>query len=153
MSDEVPIYRQWLLLRTLGARRCGVTVREMAREMGVAEKTIRRDLELFGRLGFPLEEIGRRPWPQHLEARRRLEPSPSCAFTFDEAVVLYLGRPFLEPLAGTQLWQAANTRMRKIRATLEQAGNRVPRAVPTTVPLHDLRLWRLRATRRRSSTS
>jgi len=89
MSDDVPVYRHWILLRTLGARRHGLTVREMAREMDVAEKTIRRDLALFQRLGFPLMETngerGRKTW--------RLAgggSAPPLQFTFDEAVVLYL---------------------------------------------------------------
>jgi len=119
MSDDVPVYRHWILLRTLGARRHGLTVREMAREMDVAEKTIRRDLALFQRLGFPLMETngerGRKTW--------RLAgggSAPPLQFTFDEAVVLYLARPFLEPLAGTQLWQAAHSALRKIRATLDE---------------------------------
>jgi proteasome accessory factor B len=119
MPDDPPLVRQWNLLRTLGARHYGVTIREMAREMGVADKTIRRDLELFGRLGFPLEKSvgdrGRNTW--------KLAggwSQPMLSFTFEEAVVLYLGRRFLEPLAGTQFWQAANSAMRKIRATLSK---------------------------------
>jgi len=119
MPDDVPVYRHWILLRTLGARRHGLTVREMAQDMGVAEKTIRRDLALFQRLGFPLVETngerGRKTW--------RLAgggSAPPLQFTFDEAVVLYLARPFLEPLAGTQLWQAAHSALRKIRATLDE---------------------------------
>jgi len=119
MAQEVPVHRHWLLLRTLGARRHGLTVREMAQEMGVAEKTIRRDLVLFKRLAFPLLETngerGRRTW--------RLGPgggAPPLQFTFDEAVALYLARPFLEPLAGTELWQAAHRALRKIRATLDE---------------------------------
>ncbi len=119
MSDEVPIYRHWLLLRTLGARRHGLTVREMAREMKVADKTIRRDLMLFQRLGFPLEETngerGRKTWRIGAGVN-----APPLQFTFDEAVVLYLFRPFLEPLAGTQLWEAAHNALRKIRATLDE---------------------------------
>jgi len=66
MPEEVPVHRHWLLLRTLGARRHWLTVHEMAQEMGVADKTIRRDLSLFQRLGFPLVETdgerGRETW-------------------------------------------------------------------------------------------
>jgi len=43
MTDESPLVRQWILLRTLCARRYGATVKEMAEEMQVSEKTIRRD--------------------------------------------------------------------------------------------------------------
>ncbi len=89
MPDDVPVYRHWILLRTLGARRYGLTVREMAREMGVAEKTIRRDLALFQRLGFPLRETdgerGKKTWRLAGEGS-----APPLQFTFDEAVDLYL---------------------------------------------------------------
>jgi len=43
---------------------------------------------------------------------------PGLTFTFDEAMALYLGRRFLEPLAGTLFWEAAQRAFRKIRATL-----------------------------------
>jgi DeoR-like helix-turn-helix domain len=56
MHDQTSIERQWILLRTLVARRHGISVRDMAREAKVAEKTIRRDLQLFQKLGFPLLE-------------------------------------------------------------------------------------------------
>jgi predicted DNA-binding transcriptional regulator YafY len=50
----------------LFARRRGVTVREMAHEMSVGQKTIRRDLELFRRAGMPVEgttgQRGRKTW-------------------------------------------------------------------------------------------
>jgi hypothetical protein len=84
MPDEQPLVRQWSLLRILGVRHYGVSVREMAREMNVAEKTIRRDLALFGRLGFPLEKTagdrGRNTW--------KLAggwSQPLLTFTFEEA--------------------------------------------------------------------
>ncbi len=38
--------------------------------------------------------------------------------TFDEALALCLGRRFLEPLAGTLFWEAAQSCMRKIQAGL-----------------------------------
>jgi predicted DNA-binding transcriptional regulator YafY len=120
MPDDLPLMRQWRLLRILGVRHYGVTIREMAREMHVTEKTIRRDLTLFSSLGFPLEKTagdrGCNKWNLAGGGNQ-----PPLAFTFEEAVVLYLGRRFLEPLAGTELWQAANAAMRKIRATLSKS--------------------------------
>ena len=117
MSDKPPLVRQWVLLRTLCARRYGTTVKEMAREMGVSTKTIRRDLETFQQVGFPLQEevveFGRKRWQMDGAARQ-----PDLAFTFDEAIALYLSRRFLEPLAGTLFWEAANRALKKIRATL-----------------------------------
>ena len=84
MTEQAPLVRQWILLRTLSARRCGVTVKEMAEESGVSEKTVRRDLETFQAAGFPLEEtveqFGRKKW--------RIDPTrtqPGMCFTFDDA--------------------------------------------------------------------
>ncbi len=66
MSDTTPLARQWRLLQTLSARRLGATVRELSDEMGVVDKTIRRDLQFLARVGFPLVEIvgeyGRKSW-------------------------------------------------------------------------------------------
>ena len=106
MPDESPLVRQWILLRMLSARRYGATVREMAEETGVSEKTIRRDLQTFQRVGFPLVESvrdhGRKQW--HIE---HSSGQPPLTFTFDEAIALYLARHLMEPLAGTVFWDAA----------------------------------------------
>ncbi len=117
MDGQSPLVRQWILLRSLSARRCGATVAEMAAETGVNDKTIRRDLQTFREAGFPLEEtvgdFGRKTWrlPSHWN-------QPAMSFTFDEAVALYLGRRLLEPLAGTYFWDAAQRAFKKIRACL-----------------------------------
>ena len=109
MAAQSPLLRQWVLLKTLCARSEGATVKEMIATMGVSEKTIRRDLETFQKVGFPLEETvgdhGRKSW--------RIVPAadqPGFGFTFDEAIALYLGRRFLEPLAGTVFWEAMSSR-------------------------------------------
>lgn len=117
MAETVPILRQWLLLKMLSARRQGVTLREMADETGCSQKTIRRDLLLLTRVGFPVDETtadhGRKHW-------RIAEPhgGPAMTFNWSEAIALYLGWRLLQPLAGTQFWEAANAAHGKIRATL-----------------------------------
>jgi len=117
MGEHSPLVRQWILLRALCARRHGATVKELVQEMGVSDKTIRRDLETFQAAGFPLketiEQFGRKKW--HVEAGGN---EPGLGFAFDEAIALYLGRRFLEPLAGTLFWEAAQRAFKKIRATL-----------------------------------
>jgi proteasome accessory factor B len=117
MSQHPPLVRQWILLRLLSSRRFGLTVREIHDELGVSEKTVRRDLETFVEAGFPLEEIpqdhGRKAW--RLASDRN---QPGLSFAYDEALALYLGRRFLEPLAGTPFWNAAQQAFRKIRAML-----------------------------------
>jgi predicted DNA-binding transcriptional regulator YafY len=117
MTEASPLVRQWILLRTLCTRRQGATIKELSAEMGVGEKTIRRDLEAFQTAGFPLTEtvgqFGRKSW--------RIDPNnhqPGMSFAYDEAIALYLGRRLLEPLAGTVFWEAAQRAFKKIRATL-----------------------------------
>ena len=116
MSEESPLVRQWVLLRTLCARHYGVTVKEMVQETGVSEKTIRRDIETFQRAGFPLIETvgdhGRKQW--RIESAKS---QPELSFAFDEVVAIYLARHLMEPLAGTVFWQAAQRAFKKIRAS------------------------------------
>lgn len=120
VAGQPRLIRQWILLRALCARRCGTTLPELAEEVEVGQRTVRRDLEIFRAAGFPLEEIvgqfGRKSW--------RIAPDkaqPGLSFTFDEAIALYLGRHLLEPLAGTVFWEAAQRAFKNIRASL---GNR-----------------------------
>src|SRR4051812_5943543 len=106
MPEEPPLRRQWILLKALASRHYGLTVRGMAAEVGVSEKTIRRDLDTFRSVGFPLEETvgeyGRKTWRIKEDGNH-----PPLSFSFDEAIALYLGRRLLEPLAGTLFWEAA----------------------------------------------
>jgi predicted DNA-binding transcriptional regulator YafY len=117
MADQLPLVRQWILLRMLCSRHYGVAVKDLVHELNVGEKTIRRDLETFRAAGFPLTEVvgefGRKKW--HIDAGKG---EPGLNFAYDEAIALYLGRRFLEPLAGTVFWEAAQQAFKKIRATL-----------------------------------
>jgi hypothetical protein len=89
----------------------------MAQEMGVTQKTIRRDLRVFKEVGFPVEETvgdrGRKAW-------RMSPPSgqPPLSFAYDEALALYLARRLMEPLLGTPFWEASCRAFRKIKVTL-----------------------------------
>jgi predicted DNA-binding transcriptional regulator YafY len=115
MRDENCLRRQWALLRALTSRHLGLTIRQMADEVGVTGRTIRRDFVVFHDVGFPLVEevgdFGLKTW-----RIRGGRDQPALSFTFDEAAALYLGRRLLEPLAGTLLWEAARGAFQKIRA-------------------------------------
>ncbi len=117
MGDQLPLVRQWILLRKLCSFHHGLTVQEMVQEFGVSEKTIRRDLTTFQDAGFPLKEtvgdFGCKKW--HIDPGKN---EPGMNFAYDEAIALYLGRRFLEPLAGTVFWESAQTAFKKIRSTL-----------------------------------
>lgn len=117
MADSLPMLRQWSLLRILSARRQGVTLKELAAEVGYSQKTVLRDLNLLRRLAFPVCETvgdhGRKHWGMSDAAGL-----PSLNFTLEEAAALYLGRQFLEGLAGTMFWQGAHSAFTKIRSAL-----------------------------------
>ena len=104
----------------LSARRQATTVRELAAEMNVVDKTIRRDLQCLAGLGFPLVETvgeyGRKSW--------RLDfPSgvPPFSFTLTEIAALHVGRELMLPLAGTDFGSGAHSAFRKIRSALGDA--------------------------------
>ena len=117
MSKDPALVRQWLLLKILSARRYGVTVQELAEELNVNQKTIRRDLDTFKSVGLPVDEAvvqhGQKKWSIKAD-----NGQPELSFSMDEALAMYMGRRFLEPLAGTLLWEAAQNAFKKIRACL-----------------------------------
>ena len=120
MTDKTPIVRQWTLLRTLAARRHGVGVRELAEELGVSIKTIRRDLDVLTELGFPLrsEEAahGAKRW--RAEWDRRMPP---LGLDVGEVLSLYLCRTLMTPLAGTVAWESLQSLFSKLRGCLPQS--------------------------------
>jgi predicted DNA-binding transcriptional regulator YafY len=113
MKDDPPLLRQWLLIRLLGNSGDGVTVNDLAEELQVSVKTIRRDLDVLQVAGFPIidtdEEFGRKRW------RLAHDQPAGWVFTYDEALALCLAQRFLDPLAGTFFWQAAQKAFRKLR--------------------------------------
>ncbi len=90
----------------------------MAKELDTSEKTIRRDLETLQGVGFPLEETveayGRKRW----RITQGSQSPPQVSFDLEEVAALYLGRRFLEPLAGTMFWQGAQKAFSKVRSFL-----------------------------------
>lgn len=119
MRPATTLQRQWHILIALMSRRQGLTVKEMASEANVPERTIYRDLKSLKSLGFRLEEqvsdYGRKHW-KFIDTKGNIR----IHFTWSEAVSLYLGRQLLDPLAGTHFWQAAQSAFAKIRTTLDE---------------------------------
>lgn len=113
-ADRPTLIRQWLLIRALCASRNGCLVRDLAEEFNVSEKSIRRDLNALDCAGFRLETIsedhGRKRWK--LDASQSV---PLPELNPSEAAALYLGRRLMEPLAGTELWEAAQSAFLKLR--------------------------------------
>jgi proteasome accessory factor B len=78
---------------------------------------------MLAQVGFPLvETLG-----EHRVKRWKIDRETGLtqlSFTLDEATALYLGRQFLEPLAGTLFHTGARGAFQKIRATLGDAALR-----------------------------
>lgn len=135
MAEDTQLIRQWKLLHILSARRQGATVRELVAELGVTDKTIRRDLQFLALEGFPLVEAvgayGRKSWVLDGGVH-----APALNFNLTEVLSLYLGRRALEPLAGTTIWQGAQSAYLKIRAILGEGAiaylEKLSRVVQTT---------------------
>ena len=71
MPDDPALVRQWRLIKILSGNRYGATVRELAEEMHVAEKTIRRDLQDVRRSRLPAGRDAWRARPQDLADESR----------------------------------------------------------------------------------
>lgn len=115
MADISTLERQWRLLQLMIARRNGETVAGLAVELQVSGKTIRRDLALLQKVGFPLSELvghkGLKRW------KVSAEHGPPPAIRWDEAATLYLSRRLMQPLAGTALadsWQSLTSKIELI---------------------------------------
>lgn len=109
--------RQWQLLTILGSAANGVTLRSLADQTHVCDRTIRRDLAFMQTVGIPLVEtkgdFGRKYWSLQ-DADKLLK----LCFTLEEAAALYLGRQFLEPLAGTYFHHEARSAFEKIKSSV-----------------------------------
>ncbi len=117
MNDDKQSVRRWNLLKMLSSRRHGVSIGDMADEMASGEKTIRRDLDFFRRRGVRLtEEVADRGRKHFKLAKLPAEADHSLDYL--EAYALYVSREFLEPLAGTNLWDSAQSAFRKIKCSL-----------------------------------
>ena len=117
MQTLTQIQRQWQILIALNSRQQGLTVTEIATEIGVVTRTIRRDLQTIRAAGFPLEERISRQNLKHWKLGNGGSVVP-LSFNWSEAVALYLGRRLLDPLAGTNFWHSAHSAFLKIRAVL-----------------------------------
>ncbi len=118
MAEILPLERHWRLLQIVMARRFGETVARLAEDLSVSEKTIRRDLTLLRKVGFPLRESvgdkGLKRWM--LESGH----APPAAIRWDEAATLHLGRKLFEPLSGTFLADGLRSLFRKIEDILSE---------------------------------
>lgn len=130
MSDSKALIRQWRLLRFLAAARTGYTVKELQQEMSVSIETIRRDLKDLAVASFKVREaVGFRG-----VKRWRVQGfEDSFGFSITDLLSIYVGRQFLEPLAGTPFWEGQQKVFSKIRGVLGESGLRYLRKLSASL--------------------
>ena len=101
MPRNQEVIRQWKVLHALESARAGLSIDDLARDLAVTTRTIRRDLEALQEAGFPLyderDENGRTRWYLDGQVLKGLE----TGFTLGELCALYLGRHVLEMASAT----------------------------------------------------
>lgn len=121
MARNQEVIRQWNILRELDANRLGVRLDALAREAGVSERTVRRDMEALQQAGFPVydDKDGRRTlWKVDERLFKRLE---DVGLSLPELSALYLGRTMLECLIGPPFRDDVRSALDKISTVLPPA--------------------------------
>lgn len=134
MAESAQLMRQWRILQVLSHRKQGATAQELAEETEVSNRTISRDLTLLKTVGFPLLEVtsehGRKQWKMTREVG-----IAQLQFTIEETAALYLGRQFLELMAGTLFWQGSHSAYQKIKSALSDPAVRFLQKLASAVHL------------------
>jgi predicted DNA-binding transcriptional regulator YafY len=126
MNSTPPLFRQWQLLRAISVAGGAATIKSLAAAAGTSEKTVRRDVALLRRVGFPIEErtgdFGRKTY-----ALSDLNAAP-LQFGYDEALALYLCRRAATGFGGTFVDEALGNAFKKIEGSI---GRRAAKYVDT----------------------
>ena len=118
MPRNTEVIRQWKLLRTLEASRHGETVAGLARQCGVTQRTVWRDVAALQEAGFPLVDEkpdGRTRWKLLANGLKGLQNS---SLSISELASLYFSRALAQYLVGTPFQEDARTAMDKVAAAL-----------------------------------
>lgn len=121
MSDSLQLLRQWKLLQRLSDEQNGVLLSQLASELSVSTRTVRRDLSVLQSVGFPVEEqLGERG----VKRWRMQSLSPQLQVGYADLISVMMSRRLLEPMAGTPFWEGHQRLLRKIRGVLGEGGVR-----------------------------
>jgi proteasome accessory factor C len=112
------LVRQWELVRLLGAKHYGLTVRQLRDRVGVSKQTLYRDIETLQDAGVPLVSSA-----SNGEARYRLlhdAELPALGLTALQIASLHLARAQLEPFAGAAFVAELDVLLTKLRPVAPQ---------------------------------
>ena len=117
MSRGDQLGRQWRIIQTLLASRCGKSAADLAEELGCTTRTVYRDLDALQIAGFPVlneRADGRSVWAL-LDVVRQQVPIP---FSLPELMALYFSCDMVKSLHDTVFSDALESLFQKIRSTL-----------------------------------
>lgn len=112
------VIRQWQILKAVEAARTGVTIHELADQVGVSTRTIRRDLQALQEAGFALFDEG----GEHDTKRWKLEAQPfrtvQEGLAVEDVAALFLSRSIVEALSAWPLADGLRAALGKIEGAL-----------------------------------
>jgi proteasome accessory factor B len=127
------VIRQWQILREIEQRRTGVTIHELAAEVGVSTRTIRRDLQALQEAGFAVYDEG----AENETKRWCLDRAPFKAvqegLSVADVAALYLSRAVVEGLSGWPLADELRTAFTKIERALNPGMQRFLSSLPDVI--------------------
>ena len=118
MPRTAEVIRQWKILRTLEASRHGESVGALAKQSGVTERTIWRDIAALQEAGFPLADEKRDGHTRWKMLPHGLKGLADSGLNISELASLYFSRALVECLVGTPFHEDASSAMGKLAAAL-----------------------------------
>jgi len=117
MARSDQLGRQWKIIQTMLASRTGISVSDLAKNMGCHPRTVYRDLEALQAAGFPFynEQIGKTSRWSLMDSAKRQIPIP---LDLTELMALYFSRDMMKMLKNTIFYDSLETLFQKIKSTL-----------------------------------